>query len=313
MIHTRAYLLLEKEYKDYEEAKVFGIYISPVEDSLLEWLAEIKGLKDTLWEGAELQLLLKFNEHYHSAPPSVNFTTIPFHPNVDPVTGKPCLDFLDDPNKWSPDLTMLSILLSIQVLLSNPVLTNPVNVEAAKMLWNNYPMYREKVIECVKASQHLEDLQSVHVPPFKYFYRSDESVDFMRFITAISYEDYYLTWTKMATSKTEHAGGSVFEDPDFIAHSYDWLASNVEKDEWNQNMYNFVTEFIVMQKKQQILSHDRMAHRALIQTPESTSHFSFEKRFKHPSKHAEQQEEPWEKEAEELVLWSTNLDEGTWD
>lgn len=35
--------------------------------------------------GAELQLLLKFNEHYHSAPPSVNFTTIPFHPNGEDI------------------------------------------------------------------------------------------------------------------------------------------------------------------------------------------------------------------------------------
>uniref|UniRef100_A0A670IYR7 Ubiquitin conjugating enzyme E2 U n=1 Tax=Podarcis muralis TaxID=64176 RepID=A0A670IYR7_PODMU len=122
----------------------------------MEWVAEIEGLKDTLWEGAELQLSLRYTEEYNRVPPSVTFNTIPFHPNVDPKTGRPCLDFLDDPTKWDTKLTMTGILLCIQVLLSIPVLKNPVNLEAANLLKNNYPLYRKKVIQCVRTSQHLD-------------------------------------------------------------------------------------------------------------------------------------------------------------
>lgn len=44
----------------------------------------------------------------------------------------------------------------MQVLLSNPVLKNAVNLEAAQMLKNNYPQYREKVVQCVTNSKQLE-------------------------------------------------------------------------------------------------------------------------------------------------------------
>ncbi|XP_066481950.1 ubiquitin-conjugating enzyme E2 U [Tiliqua scincoides] len=315
MIHTRAYLLLERDYKEYEEAQLFGIFVTPVEDSLLEWIAEIKGLKDSLWEGAELQLSLKYTERYDGVPPRVNFTTIPFHPNVDPYSGRPCLDFLDDPTKWDPNLSLTNILLSIQVLLSNPVLTNAVNLEAAKMLRNNYALYRERVIQCVKASQHLEDIPSAFGSPIKYYPISKEySPDLMRMLTTISYEDYYMTWTKIATSKAaEHFETPVFEDPDFIGNSYDWLATNVAKDEWNRNMYHFVSEFIEKQKKLQLLTSEGVVHHTPSPTPVSTSHIATEEHAEHQGKHLEEAEESWEKEAEELVLWSTKLDETSWD
>lgn len=31
--------------------------------------------------GAVLQLAMKYTENYNKVPPSINFTTIPFHPN----------------------------------------------------------------------------------------------------------------------------------------------------------------------------------------------------------------------------------------
>lgn len=44
----------------------------------------------------------------------------------------------------------------MQVMLSNPVLDNAVNMEAAKLLKNNIAQYRKRVIQCVTASQRLE-------------------------------------------------------------------------------------------------------------------------------------------------------------
>ncbi|KAJ6662569.1 hypothetical protein lerEdw1_011706 [Lerista edwardsae] len=328
MIHTRAYLLLERDFKEYEAANLFGIYITPMEDNLLEWLAEIKGLKDSLWEGAELQLSLKYTELFEVVPPIVNFTTIPFHPNVDPSSGRPCIDFLDDPTKWSPNISMSSILLSIQVLLSNPVLKDAVNLEAAKLLHKNYALYRKRVIQCVKASQHLEDIPSALdvSSQITYYQAPEESPELLSFVTAISYEEYYMTWTKIATSKApEHFKIPVFEDPDYIGNSYEWLATNVVKEEWNQNMYRFVSDFIEKQKKQKLLGSEEIIRLIPTPSPVSTSPGPIEKHApvskrppvekrapteKRPKQH---EEEPWEKEAEELVLWSTKLDETKWD
>ncbi|RXM31442.1 hypothetical protein EOD39_7019 [Acipenser ruthenus] len=59
-----------------------GISGAPVSDNLLEWVARVRGLKDSLWEGGMVQLYLRYSEGYNSVPPTVVFNTIPFHPNV---------------------------------------------------------------------------------------------------------------------------------------------------------------------------------------------------------------------------------------
>ncbi|XP_078263637.1 ubiquitin-conjugating enzyme E2 U-like isoform X2 [Rhinoraja longicauda] len=155
-MQSKAYLLLEREHIQLQEARFFGISACPVKEDLLEWVAMVQGLKDSLWEGAALQLSLKYTEDYNSVPPTVTFNTIPFHPNVDAVTGKPCVDFLDNPWKWEEHFSLTAILLTIQVMLSNPVLENPVNVEAAQMLREDPAGYREIVLECVRASKQLK-------------------------------------------------------------------------------------------------------------------------------------------------------------
>ncbi|KAJ7332637.1 hypothetical protein JRQ81_014817 [Phrynocephalus forsythii] len=320
-MHSRAYLLLEKEFMEYQKANIFGISLSPVGDNMMEWIAEIEGLKDSLWEGAELQLSLQYNESYNNSPPSVTFNTIPFHPNVDPRSGRPCVDFLDDPTKWDKKLTMTNILLSIQVLLSNPVLSNAVNLEAAKMLLNNYSLYRERVIQCVRTSQHLEafakSLEASAASTFKG--TSDESwpPSQARKITTISYEDYYLTWFKIATSKAaEDFKAPVFEDPDFIGNRYDWMAVNVGKGEWDENMHQFIiSKFIEKRKKQRLIESQSGSLHFLSPTPASGSQKSLasESKKEYRSQKRSDDIEQWEKEAEDLVIWSTSLDQGKWD
>ncbi|XP_061486487.1 ubiquitin-conjugating enzyme E2 U isoform X2 [Rhineura floridana] len=311
-MHSRAYLLLEREFVEYEKARIFGISIAPVADSLMEWVAEIEGLKDSLWEGAELQLSLRYTEDYNRVPPSVTFNTIPFHPNVDPQSGKPCVDFLDDPTMWNTNFTMTSILLSIQVLLSNPVLKDAVNPEAAKMLLNNYPLYRERVIECVKTSQHLEAIPSSlgrSALSLKFFHKSETCIPVQtRKITAISYENYFCTWFKIATSKTaEDFKTTVFEDPDFIGNRYEWMAGNVDKGEWDENIHrHLISEFIKTQKKERLLESHITTHHIPSPTPASGSQRTSAVDSKKQDR--SQDEEQWEKEVEDLVMWSTSLD-----
>ncbi|CAM5135846.1 unnamed protein product [Eretmochelys imbricata] len=313
-MHSRAYFLLEREYLEYKEDNIFGIFVTPIKDNLLEWLAKVQGLKDSLWEGAVLQLSIKYTEEYNSVPPTVMFNTIPFHPNVDQHSGRPCIDFLENPKEWNGKLTMSSILLAVQVMLSNPELENAVNVEAAEMLKNNISLYRQMVIQCVRTSQHLEDLSStgkVCASSPKYYLPSEASSrGHVRRITTISFEDYHRMWSGIATSKAaEHFKAPLFEDPAFIGNCYGWKAKNVkETGEWDENSYNAIVSQLIRKQRQQTIDEKLIEIRKmeqdnnlLYQTPEPESQAAGEKRP------LSKEEEPWESEVDNLVAWTNTL------
>ncbi|XP_067391680.1 ubiquitin-conjugating enzyme E2 U [Emydura macquarii macquarii] len=313
-MHSRAYLLLEKEYLEYKEANIFGVFAIPIKDNLLEWLAEVQGLKDSLWEGAVLQLSIKYTDEYNSVPPAVTFNTIPFHPNVDQSSGRPCIDFLDNPKEWNGKLTMSSILLTIQVMLSNPELENAVNVEAAEMLKNNISLYRQMVIQCVRTSQHPEDLLSIGedcASSLKYYLPSEASSQgHVRRITNVSFEDYHRTWSEIATSKAaEHFKSPLFEDPAFIGNYYGWKAKNVKgTEEWDEETYNAIVSQLIRKQKQQTVDEKLLEIRKmeqdddlLYQTPVPKSQAADKKRP------LSKEEDLWEREVDNLVAWTNTL------
>nr|XP_056700739.1 ubiquitin-conjugating enzyme E2 U [Euleptes europaea] len=308
-MHSRAYWLLEREFQEYRNARVFGISVTPIGDNLMEWVAEIQGLKDSLWEGAVLQVAMKYTENYNKVPPSIHFTTIPFHPNVDPDSGRPCVDFLDDPTKWNMKLTMSSILLTIQVMLSNPVLDNAVNMEAAKMLKNNISLYRKRVIRCVTASQRLEAIASTEktsTTSIRFYAVPEESApEQPRSSARLSYEDYYLTWFQIATSKADgEFKKAVFDDPDFIANRYEWKAMNATKGEWDEDIHRILLSDLI--KKRKNPEHFEVRENISSITPvPSECHEKPIIADKIQSK--SQEEEHWEQEVEDLVNWSNTL------
>ena len=52
-------------------------------------------------EGGKFRVAVRYNLKDDSARPDVYFITIPYHPNIDAISGKPCLDFLDDEAQWT--------------------------------------------------------------------------------------------------------------------------------------------------------------------------------------------------------------------
>jgi ubiquitin-protein ligase len=77
--------------------------------------------------GKKFILHVEFPTDYPYKPPKVTFKD-PFsiwHPNVDPNTGKICLDILE--KEWTPALTIKQVLLSIMVLLMEPNLEDTLN------------------------------------------------------------------------------------------------------------------------------------------------------------------------------------------
>ncbi|KAM4022239.1 ubiquitin-conjugating enzyme E2 U isoform 2-T2 [Anomaloglossus baeobatrachus] len=148
---------------------------------------------------------MTYTEDYNHHPPSIIFNTIPFHPNVDQTSGKPCIDFLDEPAKWTPAYTMTYVLLVIQAMLSNPVLEKAVNPDAANMVLNKSALYRQMVLNCVKTSRQIEDgsiQESIATSKTPAPTSTPTSAPAHRKIKTVSFENYHKTWSEIATSKT---------------------------------------------------------------------------------------------------------------
>lgn len=114
----------------------------------------IIGPSDTPFEDGTFRLVLQFDEQYPNKPPIVKFVSEMFHPNVY-ASGELCLDILQ--NRWSPTYDVLLILTSIQLLLNDPNISSPANVEAANLYKDHRSQYVKRVRETVETSWMEDD------------------------------------------------------------------------------------------------------------------------------------------------------------
>ncbi|XP_029468002.1 ubiquitin-conjugating enzyme E2 U-like [Rhinatrema bivittatum] len=302
LVHTQTRQLSPKTSSSFT-----GVFVTPVSDNFLEWIATVQGLKDSLWEGAIFQLFLKYTDKYNSVPPSVIFNTIPFHPNVNKTSGKPCIDFLDNPEEWNNRLTMTSILLTIQVMLSNPVMENPVNVEAAEMLQNNTSHYRKVVFDCVRASQQLNaGMMDNTSSKLTISLAQTESAEHFRKIQTISFEDYHSAWSGIATSKATHP---CFKNPTAL-----WNYFNEETDaKAESNVSPTIHKRIrkpaaadVADGKQIGMNEMKPTYQFHNTTDEIIDPHTSVPRVQRMEV-SEKHEESWEEEVDHLVAWTNTL------
>ena len=99
------------------------------DDSLLDWVAEIKGPSNTPYQGGTFTLSIQFPDNYPFAPPKIFFDTRIYHCNISSGGGI-CLDILKE--EWSPALTISKVLLSISSLLSDCNPNDPLVTEIAQ-------------------------------------------------------------------------------------------------------------------------------------------------------------------------------------
>ncbi|KAK6588325.1 hypothetical protein RS030_6723 [Cryptosporidium xiaoi] len=128
---------------ELEEEKQVGIKV--VNNRNDNFLGVIRGPVGTPYEKGIFQLDITIPSEYPYEPPKVKFITRIWHPNISSQTGAICLDILKD--AWSPALTLRTVLLSIQALLSAPEPDDPQDAQVASLYKSDYNKYIETAKE----------------------------------------------------------------------------------------------------------------------------------------------------------------------
>jgi len=127
---------LRKELQNLERNKKDpDIYLIPDSENILKWSALLRGPSETPYEGGIFQLSIDCGNDYPLAPPSIQFMTRVFHPNVHFRTGDVCLDILK--KEWSPAWGIQAACRAILALLSDPDADSPLNCDAGNMIRGN--------------------------------------------------------------------------------------------------------------------------------------------------------------------------------
>ena len=109
---------LKREFNELLKNEPDNISAGPSENNMLLWHAQIIGATGTPYAGGVFRMEIQFTEEYPFKPPVVRFLTKCYHMNIAPSSGYICIDILK--TKWSPALSVSSVLLSICSLLSSP-------------------------------------------------------------------------------------------------------------------------------------------------------------------------------------------------
>lgn len=134
---------IKREFKEViksEEVAKCAIKVELVNDNYTELKGEIAGPPDTPYEGGNFILEIKVPETYPFNPPKVRFVTKIWHPNISSVTGAICLDILKD--QWAAAMTLRTVLLSLQALLSAAEPDDPQDAVVAKQFKENSEMFQ---------------------------------------------------------------------------------------------------------------------------------------------------------------------------
>ena len=90
---------IQKEYRDFNKNSNGTIFISPQDDSLINWKGTILGPPETPYEGGVFHLSIILDE-YPMSKPKIKFITKIYHPQVRLATGEISIDILL--LEWTP-------------------------------------------------------------------------------------------------------------------------------------------------------------------------------------------------------------------
>lgn len=151
------------EYSKINQDLEYSYSIEINKDNFYEWNFIIIGPPDTFYEYGIFKGIIKFPTEYPDRPPKVFFTDNLFHPNIYAENGLVCISILHEgedsygyesiSERWKPNHSVNSIMMSIISLLGNPNFDSPANIEASVMWKDNEKEYKKKIYKLVSNSQ----------------------------------------------------------------------------------------------------------------------------------------------------------------
>ncbi|KAI0391271.1 ubiquitin-conjugating enzyme/RWD-like protein [Xylariaceae sp. FL0594] len=147
-----------------ELAKEKWVNIDLVKDNIFRWRLGLIVLNpESAFNGGYFKAEMTFTEEYPYQPPMFRFLVPIYHPNIYP-DGKICISILHTPGedvtsgeqaseRWSPLQGVESVLRSVLLLLDDPEITSPANVDASVMFRDDRASYNQKAREIVEKSK----------------------------------------------------------------------------------------------------------------------------------------------------------------
>ncbi|XP_071956316.1 ubiquitin-conjugating enzyme E2 T-like [Antedon mediterranea] len=154
---------MKKELKMFETSPPSGITCSMKSDDSSDSLeAQILGAEKTPYDGGIFKLDIELPVRYPFEPPKVRFVTPIYHPNIDSA-GRICLDILKMPpnGNWRPSLNLLTLLTSIQLLMSDPNPEDPLMHDISKEFKYNNVQFKKTAVEWTKKHALTTDLLTI--------------------------------------------------------------------------------------------------------------------------------------------------------
>ncbi|KAI1342666.1 ubiquitin-conjugating enzyme/RWD-like protein [Xylariaceae sp. FL0016] len=153
---------LMQEMRALSEEK--WVNIDLVNNNVLRWrLGLIVVNSESSFNGGYFKAEMTFTEEYPYQPPTFRFLVPIYHPNVYP-DGKLCISILHTPGeditsgeaaseRWSPLQGVESVLRSVLLLLDDPEINSPANVDAGVLYRDNRGAYDQRARETVEKSK----------------------------------------------------------------------------------------------------------------------------------------------------------------
>jgi ubiquitin-protein ligase len=157
-MHSRAYLLIKRDLYLIDNNPVDGIDIEPiVDDNCFDLTLFLHPVKISMWHGCMFRVFCSFHDTFNVQPPMLQFDSvhIPYHPNVDPITGRVSLSTSE---KWSSRFTLRSLLDELSNVFIMPNQKTIINSDAMRMLKYRPTDYQAIIDDSIEKSKHLMEL-----------------------------------------------------------------------------------------------------------------------------------------------------------
>jgi len=140
-----------KELAECQQNPPPGTTVRLVDESnVLQWEIHIDGPDNSVYSGGHFKLLLTLPTDYPFKPPTLNFTTKIYHPNVsNDDKGSMCLGMLRS-DTWKPPNRISAVLALARQLLVEPQPDDAVETSIADQYKNNRKEFDKAAKDWVK-------------------------------------------------------------------------------------------------------------------------------------------------------------------